>query len=185
LNDFKKMVKRGLFVGRFQPLHNGHINSIKYCLTKVDELVVVIGSSDKSFEFKNPFTAGERIEIIKEAICKDIKEETLQKIFLIPVPDIGIHRLWTYSVDLLVPRYSLVFTNDQFTDMLFKERGIKIIHPQLINREKLSATEVRYRIANDKNWKELVSVETAKIIEQINGIERIKLINNITINHLH
>ena len=69
--------------------------------------------------------------------------------------------------------------------MLFKERGIEIIHPQLINREKLSATEVRYRIANDKNWKELVSVETAKIIEQINGIERIKLINNITINHYH
>jgi nicotinamide-nucleotide adenylyltransferase len=185
LNDFKKMVKRGLFVGRFQPLHNGHINSIKYCLTKVDELVVVIGSSDKSFEFKNPFTAGERIEIIKEAICKDIKEETLQKIFLIPVPDIGIHRLWTYNVDLLVPRYSVVFTNDQFTDMLFKEIGIKIIHPQLIYREKLSATEVRYRIANDKNWKELVSAETAKIIEQINGIERIKSINNITINHYH
>ena len=177
------MVKRGLFVGRFQPLHNGHLNSIKYCLNKIDELVVVIGSSDKSFEFKNPFTAGERIEMIRETICKEINKETLQKIFLIPVPDIGIHRLWTYNIDLLVPRYNIVFTNDQFTTMLFKERGIEIIHPELINREKLSATEVRYRIANDKNWKELVSVKTAKIIEEINGIERIKTINNININH--
>ena len=157
------MVKRGLFVGRFQPLHKGHINSIKYCLNKVDELVVVIGSSDKSFEFKNPFTAGERIEIIREAICKEIKKETLQKIFLIPVPDIGIHRLWTYNIDLLVPKYSIVFTNDQFTAMLFKERGIQIIHPELIDREILSATEVRYRIANDKNWKELVSVDYCQI----------------------
>ncbi len=176
-------MKRGLFVGRFQPLHNGHINSIKFCLSKIDELVVVIGSSDKSFEFKNPFTAGERIEIIKETIDKEINKQTLQKIFLIPVHDTGIHKLWTYNIDLLVPRYNIVFTNDQFTTMLFKERGIEIIHPDLINREKLSATEVRYRIANDKNWKELVSIETAKIIEEINGIERIKTINNLNINN--
>jgi nicotinamide-nucleotide adenylyltransferase len=177
------MAKRGLFIGRFQPLHNGHINSIKYCLNKVDELVIVIGSSDKSFEFKNPFTAGERLEIIREAIFKEIKKEALQKIFLIPVPDIGIHRLWTYNVDLLVPRYSIVFTNDRFTTMLFKERGVEIIHPELIDREKLSATEVRYRIANDKNWKELVSTGTVKIIEEVNGIERIKTIININTNH--
>jgi nicotinamide-nucleotide adenylyltransferase len=100
---------------------------------------------------------------------------------IIPVPDIGIHKLWTYNVDLLVPRYNVVFTNDQFTTMLFKERGIEIIHPELIDREKLSATEVRYRIANNKNWKELVAVDTAKIIEEINGIERIKTIININI----
>lgn len=177
------MVKRGLFIGRFQPLHKGHINSIKYCLEKTDELVIVIGSSDKSFELKNPFTAGERIEIIKETIDKEINKKILQKIFLVPVPDISIHKLWTYNVDLLVPRYSIVFTNDIFTTMLFKERGIEIIHPPLINRENLSATEVRYRIANDKDWKDLVPVQTAKIIEEINGIERVKGIMNLDTDH--
>lgn len=177
------MVKRGLFIGRFQPLHKGHINSIKYCLEKTDELVIVIGSSDKSFELKNPFTAGERIEIIKETIDKEINKKILQKIFLVPVPDISIHKLWTYNVDLLVPRYSIVFTNDIFTTMLFKERGIEIIHPPLINRENLSATEVRYRIANDKDWKDLVSIQTAKIIEEINGIERVKEIMNLDTDH--
>ena len=79
----------------------------------------------------------------------------------------------------------MVFTNDQFTTMLFKERGIETIHPEIINREKLSATEVRYRIANDKNWMELVSNETARIIEEINGIERIKAINNINHQNEH
>ncbi len=175
------MAKRGLFVGRFQPLHKGHINSIKYCLDNVDELVLVIGSSDKSYEFKNPFTAGERIEIIRETICKEIKKDTLQNIILIPVPDIGVHKLWTHNIDLLVPRYNIVFTNDTFTTMLFKERRIETVHPELISRENLSATEVRYRIANNRNWKELVSAETARIIEEINGIERIKMIYNI--NH--
>ncbi len=174
------MVKRGLFVGRFQPLHKGHLNSIKYCLDNVDELVVVIGSCDKSHEFKNPFTAGERIEIIRETVRKEINKDTLQKIILIPVPDVGVHKLWTHNIDLLVPRYNAVFTNDTFTTMLFNERKIETKHPEIINREKLSATEVRYRIANSRNWKELVSAETAKIIEEINGIERIKMIYNIS-----
>ena len=100
-----------------------------------------------------------------------------------PVPDIRIHKLWTYNVDLLVPRYSVVFTNDIFTTILFKEREVEINHPPLINRENLSATEVRRRIANDKNWKELVSIQTAKIIEEIKGIERIKEITTLNTNH--
>lgn len=176
-------MKRGLFIGRFQPLHKGHLNSIKYCLDKVEELIVVIGSSDKSFEYKNPFTAGERIEIVREAICNDINKEILQKIFIIPVPDIGIHKLWTYNMDTLIPRYNIVFTNDQFTSLLFRERGIQIDHPELINREILSATEVRSRLANDKNWQELVSTTTIRIIKEIKGIERIKTINKLNIDH--
>jgi nicotinamide-nucleotide adenylyltransferase len=173
------MVKRGLFIGRFQPLHNGHINSIKYCLGRVDELVVAIGSSDKSFEIKNPFTAGERIEIIRETICKEIGKDTLQNVILIPVPDIGVHKLWTHNIDLLVPTYDTVFTNDPFTTMLFKERQKEIIHPEIINREKLSATEVRHRIAKDRDWKELVSAETSKIIGEMNGVDRIKTLYGI------
>lgn len=173
------MVKRGLYVGRFQPLHLGHLYSIKWCGEKVDELIIAIGSSDKSFELKNPLTAGERIEIIRETIINETNEK-LQKIILIPVPDIGTHMLWTYNVDLLVPRYNTVFTNDPFTSMLFKERGIEVVQPQMISRECLSATEVRYRMAKDKNWQELVSVPTVKLIDEINGVDRIKKLYNMT-----
>ena len=44
---------------------------------------------------------------------------------------------------------------------------------------------LKYRIANNKNWMELVSNETAKIIGEINGIERIKAINNINHQNKH
>jgi len=86
-------------------------------------------------------------------------------------------------MDISVPKYDIVFTNDQFTSLLFRERGIQIDHPELINREILSATEVRSRIANDKNWKELVSTTTANIIREIKGIERIKTINKLKTDH--
>ena len=31
---------RGLYIGRFQPFHNGHLQAIKYVLENVDELVI-------------------------------------------------------------------------------------------------------------------------------------------------
>lgn len=176
-------MKRGLYIGRFQPFHKGHLYSLKWCSDKVDELIVAVGSSDKSFELRNPFTAGERIEIIRENITTEIKEKR-DKIILIPVPDVGVHLLWTHNVDLLVPRYNTVFTNDPFTSMLYKERRIEIIHPDLINRECLSATEVRHRIASDQNWQELVPAPTIKLINEIDGVDRVKKLYNLSKSHV-
>ena len=39
------MVKRGLYVGRFQPFHLGHLGAVKSILEDVEELVIVIGSA--------------------------------------------------------------------------------------------------------------------------------------------
>jgi nicotinamide-nucleotide adenylyltransferase len=61
-------VKRGLYVGRFQPFHNGHLDAIKYALNSVDELVIVIGSAQYSHHSHNPFTAGERLTMVRRAL---------------------------------------------------------------------------------------------------------------------
>lgn len=50
---------RGILIGRMQPVHNGHIEVIKKTLEEVDEIVIGIGSAQKSHELKDPFTAGE------------------------------------------------------------------------------------------------------------------------------
>ena len=49
---------RGILIGRMQPVHNGHIEVIKKTLEEVDEIVIGIGSAQKSHELKDPFTAG-------------------------------------------------------------------------------------------------------------------------------
>ena len=61
-------MKHGLFVGRFQPFHNGHLHAVKFALGKVDVLWIAIGSAQKSYEKKNPFTAGERLTMIKAVL---------------------------------------------------------------------------------------------------------------------
>src|SRR5659263_82481 len=64
------MVNRGLYVGRFQPFHLGHLDAIKYALKQVDELVIVIGSAQYSHNANNPFTAGERLVMVRQALLE-------------------------------------------------------------------------------------------------------------------
>ena len=57
-------MKRGLFIGRFQPFHLGHLQDIINALKEVDELVIGIGSSNEKHTKYNPFSVEERIEMI-------------------------------------------------------------------------------------------------------------------------
>jgi nicotinamide-nucleotide adenylyltransferase len=154
----------GLFIGRFQPLHLGHIEAIKFALRQLSTLIIVVGSAQISYELRNPFTAGERIKMIRNTLLH------------IDETDINIHALWTHNLDLLVPSYDVIFTNDPFTIALFQERQKKIVQPLLFERQKFSGTQIRENMVKKENWKDLVHFETAKVIEEINGIERLNLL---------
>ncbi len=56
-----------VLIGRFQPLHNAHLEIIKRCTALTDQLVVVVGSSYQPRTYKNPFTFAERERMIKNA----------------------------------------------------------------------------------------------------------------------
>ncbi len=170
------MTTSGLFIGRFQPFHKGHLATVKFALGMVDQLVIVVGSAQKSHEPKNPFTAGERIRMIKESLDAD-GEADVRRILIIPVPDIDVHSLWTHQVDMLVPKYDVVFANDLFTLMLFREQGVKSIEAPLYMRDKMAATEIRKRMVTEENWEDLVPEPVSKVIDEIKGIDRIKAIS--------
>lgn len=174
--NYLTLVKTALFIGRFQPFHKGHLATVKFALRSVDRLVIVVGSAQKSHEVRNPFTAGERIMMIKEALDAD-GEIDAGRILIIPVPDVNDHSVWTRQVDMLVPQYDLVIANDPFTLMLFRERGTRAIEAPLVERNKLSATEIREKMARgEKNWTVLVPRGVSKVINRIDGVRRIKAI---------
>lgn len=175
------MHKVGLFIGRFQPFHLGHLATVKFALGKVKLLVIVVGSAQKSHEPRNPFTAGERVLMIKAALDAD-REIDPKAILIIPVPDVEVHSLWTKQVDMLVPEYDVVIANDPFTLLLFKERGVQVIEAPLINRKGFEATAIREKMAKgDNSWVKLVPQEVAKIIKKLDGARRVKAIAD---NHL-
>lgn len=153
----------------------GHLATVKFALKSVDDLVIVVGSAQKSHEQRNPFTAGERIAMIRAALKAD-KDVDVCRIMTIPVPDVDVHSLWTRQVDMLVPAYDVVFANDPFTLLLFRERGVKTVEPPLQERSKWMATEVRRRMAEGEKWQELVPAPVARAIKQIDGVERVRAI---------
>ena len=102
--------KVGLFVGRFQPFHNGHLAAVRYALKKVDYLYIVVGSAQRSHERYNPFTAGERIMMIKAAL--DEARVDPSRWMLIPVQDAESHSVWTATLKSTVPKFDMVFSND-------------------------------------------------------------------------
>ena len=59
-------MKTGIIIGRFQPLHNAHVEMFKEAIQQVDSLVIVIGSATQAKTIKNPWTSDERAEMIHE-----------------------------------------------------------------------------------------------------------------------
>lgn len=57
-----------VYVGRFQPLHHGHLALLRHALELAPQVVVVIGSAWQARTPKNPFTWQERAEMIGLAL---------------------------------------------------------------------------------------------------------------------
>ncbi len=170
-----KQQETGIFIGRFQPFHLGHLSTVKFSLEQVKHLYIVVGSSQKSHELKNPFTAGERILMIRNTLNSE--KVNPSRYLIIPVPDATGHAVWTAFIDQVVPAYQVVFSSDRLTLQLYKEKGVPTIEPPLLDRPKYSATEVRKRIIEGGKWKVLVPSSVVKIIDPIiakgrfNGLE--------------
>jgi len=169
------MVRRGLFVGRFQPFHKGHLEVVKRILKEVDELAIIVGSSQYSHRLDNPFTAGERITMIREALQEE--EIKLSKIWIIPVPDIHQHKLWVSQIVGYAPKFDVVYANEPLTRCLFMEAGFKVESMPFIKRKIYLATEIRKRMIAGENWKELVPNSVAEYIEEIDGDARLRQLN--------
>ena len=61
-----------VYIGRFQPVHNGHVEVIEHCKRNYDQTLVLIGSCNKRRSVKNPFHWKMIIEWLKEAGADNI-----------------------------------------------------------------------------------------------------------------
>jgi len=58
-------VKTGIFIGRFQPIHQGHVHAIGVAASQVDKLYILVGSANTCRSIKNPWTFEERSNMIR------------------------------------------------------------------------------------------------------------------------
>jgi nicotinamide-nucleotide adenylyltransferase len=166
------LITRGLYVGRFQPFHIGHLDAIKYALEKVDELVIVIGSAQYSHNSHNPFTAGERLVMIHNALVE--ADVDISKLWIVPVPDVHLHMLWVSAVEGYTPKSTVLYSNEPLTQRRFMEAGYPVKALPLFDRKQYISTLVRERMLKDDSWTELVPKAVADFINAIDGVNRLR-----------
>ena len=166
-------MKRGVYVGRFQPFHNGHLQDVINALKEVDELAIGLGSAQENNTKKNPFTQNERMEMISLTL----KKLGIENYVLFTIPDYHDDDKWMDHIkDVTVPFEIAFIGENEWTERCFNTKGYQV--HKLPFLEGLSATLVRERINNDDNWEELVPEEVASYIKYIKGEERIKNLQN-------
>jgi nicotinamide-nucleotide adenylyltransferase len=166
------VVNRGLYVGRFQPFHMGHLDAIKYVLDQVDELVIVIGSAQYSHNSSNPFTAGERLVMIHRALLEAGVDYS--KLWVVPVPDVHLHMLWVSAVEGYTPKFNALYSNESLTRRLFTEAGYEVKNIPLFDRKIYMSTVVREKMVEGDSWTKLVPKSVAEFILEIDGVNRVR-----------
>lgn len=57
-----------VYIGRFQPFHNGHADIVKQISKRAKKVLVIVGSIDSPRTAKNPFSFEERKEMIRDSV---------------------------------------------------------------------------------------------------------------------
>ncbi|MBI1729967.1 nicotinamide-nucleotide adenylyltransferase [Candidatus Acetothermia bacterium] len=166
-----KKSTRALFLGRFQPYHNGHDAVIRKITAEVNELIIAVGSAQYSHTLRDPFTAGERIMMITRALAglKSTK-------YVLPIEDIEQNALYVAHIRRLTPAFDLVYSNNSLVIRLFEEAGIAVKQLPLIDRGHLWGTKIRDLMTQGGLWQTYVPPAVCTIIEEIGGIERLQQI---------
>ena len=178
-----------LYIGRFQPFHLGHLDAIHQALATGEHLLIGIGSAEQNFLPDNPFTAGERFQMIqatlavsplpnstaaKRSICRD-------NYTIIPIRNINNYALWINHLKLYLPPFHKVYTGSKIVRELFEtynqtqspDQQHPVVTPKF--NHSISATQVRTKILNnDSSWQQDLPQPVVELLNSWNATERIK-----------
>ncbi len=162
---------RGLFVGRFQPFHRGHLELIRGVVRGpgAEPLLVVVGSAEQSYTWENPFTGGERFEMIE----RSVREAKLPGVAVVPVADISRHALWVRYLEGLLPPFDVVYSHNPLTLLLFERAGYRTVRPPFHDRRRLQGVRIRERLARGEPVPELVPPAVGRYLEELGAAERL------------
>jgi len=161
-------MKRGFYIGRFQPYHKGHQYVLEKIAKEVDEIIIGIGSAELSHTVENPFTAGERVLMITRSLAS-----LSCPVYVIPIEDIKRNALWVAHVLSMTPPFDLCYSSNPLVVRLFEEAGITVKSPAMYERKTHAGTEIRRRMLDKRPWKPLVPPAVVQVLDEIDGAQRL------------
>jgi nicotinamide-nucleotide adenylyltransferase len=166
---------RGLMMGRFQPFHLGHLDLIRQILKECDEVIIVVTSSQFNYLDKDPFTAGERIEMIHNSLKES--DVDLTRCIILAIENQFNIATWSSYLKSMLPQFDKVYSGNEYVKMLLADSEIEVVKPVFLDREKYNATKIRSMIISDDDWRKFVPSAVSEFIKKINGKNRLEIIN--------
>ncbi len=157
----------GVYWGRFNPPHKGHIALARRLVKKVDLLTIAVGSAESKNTKRNPFSGDERVEMLKSYL----REEGIRVKDVIAVED---GDSWASSIDNLFEkcgRFDVLFTDHKTIARLVGNR-VKVVSFE--RRGDVSSTLIRESIAKGEEWENLTGKSVVSLMRRFDGIARIR-----------
>jgi len=162
-------------MGRFQPFHLGHLDLVKQILKDCDEVIIAVTSSQFNYLEKDPFTAGERIEMIHNSLKES--DVNLDRCIVLAIENQFNIATWASYLKSMLPYFDKVYSGNDYVKMLLADSGIEVVKPAFLDRGQYNATKIRSMIVADGQWEKFVPAAVANFIKKINGKNRLEILN--------
>lgn len=160
-----KPVNVGLIIGRFQPLHKGHVYLFRQALKHVDSLVIGIGSTNITNE-DNPFPFATRKKMLLSVLREQKLMPFARKIFSLKDQS---DEEWMKETIKKAGKVDVVIGNNEWVNGLFEKKGYKILRLSYYKRHLYESTKVRKLIKTGKKWHARVPLPVIAYIEAISS----------------
>ena len=160
----------GVLIGRFQPIHKGHVRQIQKICEENDEVLIILGTPCKEIEtsFRNPFTTDERLAMLTTVLDGYAKKPYDIRI-VHDHPD--NHPAWVEELRAALPKGHLkVYTGNPLVAQICESHAIPVF-PVTVEYP-IHSTVIRELMKEKKPWEENVPHEIVEFIKQIPYLDR-------------
>ena len=170
----EKQFELGLVLGRFNHLHNGHIQIIDMARNLCKKTIILIGSAQESGTLRNPFKLETRKKIISKIY--DSEDVIISSLADMTNEDDICFEWGKYILDNVEKMYGrkpdlMIYGKDESRKGWFSDVDSQNFSELIVSREKIdiSATELRqYLVDNNKEaWKKYVPEEIWNMYDEI------------------
>ncbi|MBI1862661.1 adenylyltransferase/cytidyltransferase family protein [Candidatus Microgenomates bacterium] len=144
--------RRGLLIGRFQPLHFGHIHLFHEALKKIETLTVGVGSSqDYQVHIdENPFPFSLRKQMLESMIEHEHLAARIDKI--LPLTDDPDDDTWRVAVLKQTGPIDVVVSNNDWVNGIFTRVGIPSLSVPLYRRDLYEGKKIREILKDSQQY---------------------------------
>ncbi len=161
----------GLYAGRFQPFHLGHLGAIRHVMSECDDVYVLICSKQGAnpLDDKNPFTFEERRQMMQLSNVFD-NDEDMFRLHFRHICDQTSDEEWARVIEKETKDGEKVcYTNNPRTQDAFQAHGYNVKNIP-VQQNGINASLIRKLIIRNEKWEHLVPDGTEQVIEDVRNV---------------